>query len=97
MRHCASSTPAGGTRRLNQQFPKDLCEQLALAEAKAKAKAGAGTPIMGQMGDEPCLVAVYGPGPWVKKQHIHICSNGRRLVIHYFSNGRGMNVELKFK
>ncbi|HEY9130830.1 MAG TPA: RHS repeat-associated core domain-containing protein, partial [Dyella sp.] len=41
---------------------RDLCEQLALAEAKA----GAGEPIMGSMGDEPRLIAHYGPGPWVK-------------------------------
>ncbi|MCL1620230.1 RHS repeat domain-containing protein [Ralstonia pseudosolanacearum] len=73
--------------------PNDLCEQLALAEAKA----GAGYPIMGQMGDEPRLVALYGPGPWIKKQHTHICPNGRKVVIHYFSNNRGKNVELKFK
>jgi RHS repeat-associated protein len=73
--------------------PNDLCEQMALAEAKA----GAGTPIMGSMGDEPRLVAHYGPGPWIKKQHTHTCSNGKKLVIHYFSNGKGLNVELKFK
>jgi hypothetical protein len=24
-------------------------------------------------------------------------ADGRLLVIHYFTNGRGMNVELKFK
>jgi hypothetical protein len=72
--------------------PADLCEELALAEAKA----GAGTDIMGLMGDEPRLIALYGPGPWRKRQHIHVCANGRRLVIHYFSNGL-MNVELKFK
>jgi RHS repeat-associated protein len=73
--------------------PNDLCEQLALAEAKA----GAGVPIMGSMADAPRLVAVYGPGPWIKMQHTHVCSDGRKLVIHYFSNGRGLNVELKFK
>jgi len=73
--------------------PNDLCEQLALAEAKA----GAGVPIMGSMADAPRLVAVYGPGPWIKMQHTHVCPDGRKLVIHYFSNGRGLNVELKFK
>jgi RHS repeat-associated protein len=72
--------------------PKDFCEQLALAEAKA----GAGRPIMGTMGDEPRLIAHYGPGPWSKREHIHTCANGRRLTIHYFTNGRGVNVELKF-
>jgi hypothetical protein len=72
--------------------PGDLCEQLALAEAKA----GAGRPIMFQLVDEPRLVAHYGLGPWVKMQHTHICPNGRKLVIHYFSNMRGLNVELKF-
>jgi hypothetical protein len=46
---------------------------------------------------EPRLVAHYGPGPWIKKQHTHTCSNGKKLVIHYFSNGKGLNVELKFK
>jgi hypothetical protein len=65
--------------------------------ALAEAKAGAGTPIMGGMGDEPRLVAHYGPGPWIKKQHTHTCLNGKKLVIHYFSNGKGLNVELKFK
>ncbi|MCW7537680.1 type IV secretion protein Rhs [Aquabacterium sp. A7-Y] len=73
--------------------PGDLCEQLALAEAKA----GAGVPIMGQMGDEPRLVAHYGAGPWRKMEHKHVCPNGRRITIHYFTNGRGLNVELKFK
>ena len=73
--------------------PNDLCEQLALAEAKASA----GRPIMGEMADAPRLVALYGPGPWIKMQHTHTCSNSRKVVIHYFSNGRGLNVELKFK
>lgn len=72
--------------------PNDLCEQLALAEAKA----GAGRVIMPQLADAPRLVALYGVGPWVKMQHTHNCSNGRKVVIHYFSNGRGLNVELKF-
>ncbi len=74
--------------------PGDLCEQLALAEAKA----GAGYPIMTglEMKDAPRLVAHYGPGPWIKKQHTHSCQNGRKLTIHYFTNGRGLNVELKF-
>jgi RHS repeat-associated protein len=72
--------------------PGNFCEQLALAEAKA----GAGVPIMGNMGDEPRLISHYGPGPWVKKEHKHRCSDGRLLVIHYFSNGLN-NVELKFK
>lgn len=70
--------------------PTDLCEQLAYAEARA----GAGTYIMGKMDDEPRLVAHYGPGPWRKKQHTHRCPNGKRIVIHYFSNG-AKNVELK--
>ncbi|MGF6350948.1 RHS repeat-associated core domain-containing protein [Variovorax sp. W2I14] len=72
--------------------PNNFCEQLALAEAKA----GAGEPIMGKMGDEQRLIALYGPGPWIKKQHKHQCPDGRLLVIHYFSNGMN-NVELKFK
>ena len=76
----------------SDESPGDLCAQLALAEAKA----GAGVPIMGAMGDAPRLVAIYGPGPWIKKQHTHICPDGRKLVIHYFSNGKGLNVELKF-
>ncbi|WP_459204316.1 RHS repeat-associated core domain-containing protein (plasmid) [Ralstonia pseudosolanacearum] len=91
-----SSSPDTGTvcrpARSDVQ-PNDLCEQFALAEAKA----GAGYPIMGKMGDEPRLIALYGPGPWIKKQHTHICPNGRKVVIHYFSNNRGKNVELKFK
>jgi len=73
--------------------PNDLCEQLALAEAKA----GAGVPIMSALADEPRLIALYGWGPWIKKQHTHVCANGRKVVIHYFTNGRGSNVELKIK
>jgi hypothetical protein len=42
-------------------------------------------------------VALYGPGPWIKMQHTHVCPDGRKVVIHYFTNGRGLNVELKFK
>ena len=72
--------------------PEELCEQLALAEAQG----GAGRQIMGELGDAPRLIALYGPGPWVKKQHTHRCPDGRLLVIHYFSNGK-RNVELKFK
>jgi hypothetical protein len=72
--------------------PKDLCEELALAEAKA----GAGLPIMSNLGDTPRLIAHYGLGPWIKMQHTHACFDGRKLVIHYFTNGRGLNVELKF-
>ena len=72
--------------------PSNLCEQLALAEAKA----GAGTIIMYNLADAERLVAHYGAGLWVKRQHTHVCPDGRRLVIHYFSNGRGLNVELKF-
>jgi len=73
--------------------PENLCEQLALAEAKA----GAGTVIMRNLADEPRLIAHYGPGPWVKKEHIHYCPDGRRLVIHYFTSfSSNKNVELKF-
>jgi RHS repeat-associated protein len=86
-------TPNPSKPALPDVCPDDLCEQLALAEAKA----GAGVPIMGQMADEPRLVAHYGPGPWVKMEHKHVCPDGRVLVIHYFSNRRGLNVELKFK
>lgn len=73
--------------------PDDLCEQLALAEAKG----GEGRIIMTGLADEPRLVAHYGRGPWVKKQHKRTCPGGRTLTIHYFSNNRGLNVELKFK
>src|SRR5690606_22338366 len=73
--------------------PKDLCEQLALNEAKG----GAGRIIMWSLGDEARLLALYGSGPWVKKQHIHKCFDGRTLIIHYFhSVSTGRNVELKF-
>jgi len=71
--------------------PGNLCEQLALAEAKG----GAGEAIMWGLADEPRLIAHYGRGPWIKKQHVHQCPDGRKLVIHYFSNGV-VNVELKF-
>lgn len=76
--------------------PEDLCEQLVLAEAKA----GAGSHIMkGEiMNDEPRLIAHYGAGPWIKKQHLKICSNGKQKIIHYFhSLSSYKNVELKFK
>lgn len=56
----------------------------------------AGIEIMKNLGDEPRLVSHYGPGPWVKMAHNHQCFDGRRLEIHYFSNRRGLNVELKF-
>jgi hypothetical protein len=42
------------------------------------------------------LIPHYEPGPWVKMQHEHTCPNGRKIVVHYFTNGRGLNVELKF-
>jgi hypothetical protein len=45
--------------------------------------------------DLPRLVAHYELGNWVKMQHTHICPDGRRVVIHYFSNGAELNVELK--
>jgi hypothetical protein len=61
----------------------------------AEAKAGAGEPIMGEMQDAPRLIAHYGAGLWIKKQHRHTCPDGRVLTIHYFSNGK-VNVELKF-
>ncbi|WP_173910732.1 hypothetical protein [Acinetobacter sp. Marseille-Q1618] len=76
--------------------PKDLCEQLVLAEAKA----GAGYQIMhdAKIGDEPRLIAHYGMGPWIKKEHKKTCSNGKQKVIHYFhSLSSYKNVELKFK
>lgn len=93
------TTPAVGSMgevckpAIEDAKPNDFCEQMALAEAKA----GAGVPIMDGMADAPRLVAHYGPGPWIKMQHTHMCSGGRKLVIHYFSNARGQNVELKFK
>ena len=75
--------------------PRDLCEQLALAEAKAGAYV---EEVSKTMGDEPRLVAHYGPGPWVKRRHKHTCADGRLLIIHYFhSRSSGKNVELKFK
>jgi hypothetical protein len=85
--------PAPNNPPITDVQPRDLCEQFALAEAKA----GAGTVIMTGLGDEPRLIAHYGPGPWVKKQHTHRCADGRLLVIHYFhSLSSGANVELKF-
>jgi len=99
---CSSLLSDSGTSDTPQQCEKpaiddvesnDFCEQLALAEAKA----GAGTVIISNLGDEPRLIALYGPGPWVKMRHRHICADGRVIVIHYFSNLRGKNVELKFK
>ena len=72
--------------------PDDLCEQLAFAEAKA----GAGRVIMRNLGDEPRLIAHYGPGPWVKKQYTKYCPGGKKVTIHYFNSlSSGLNVELK--
>jgi hypothetical protein len=72
--------------------PKDSCEYWALAEAKA----GAGTLIMDNLGDAPRLNAIYGPGPWVKFQHVKNCPGGKKVVIHYFKSLSSLqNVELK--
>ncbi|MGP9517102.1 RHS repeat-associated core domain-containing protein, partial [Psychrobacter sp. AOP5-CZ1-12] len=90
---CSSCKPA-----IKDVEPEDFCEQLALAEAKA----GAGRHIMkGQkMSDEPRLIAHYGSGPWIKKEHVRECTaKGRRrkVTIHYFhSESSNKNVELKF-
>jgi RHS repeat-associated protein len=74
--------------------PRDYCEELTLAEAKA----GAGEDIMQGLADEPRLIAEHGPGPWIKREHKHICADGRKLIVHYFhSRTTYQNVELKFK
>ena len=89
------STPQSKPTKCDQE-PDDLCEQLALAEANA----GAGYQIMHgeKMGDEPRLIAHYGIGPWIKKEHKKTCYSGRQKVIHYFhSLSSRKNVELKFK
>ena len=46
----------------------------------AEAKAGTGYQIMNNsvIGDEHRLIAHYGAGPWIKKEHIKICSNGKK-------------------
>ncbi|WP_442753675.1 RHS repeat-associated core domain-containing protein [Methylocystis sp. JAN1] len=91
------TTPLLSKPALPDARPDNFCEQLALEEAKA----GAGYQIPpffpATLGDEPRLIAHYGAGPWIKKEHKHTCFDGRELVIHYFSNGQGLNVELKFK
>ena len=61
-----SDEKINGKPAIKDVEPDDFCEQLALAEAKA------GRHIMkGQkMSDEPRLIAHYGPGPWIKKEHV---------------------------
>ena len=50
------------------------------------------------MGDEPRLIAHYGAGPWIKKEHKKTYYSGRQKVIHYFhSLSSRKNIELKFK
>lgn len=94
---CSSSTDQANTIKPAKPDadPDDFCEQLALAEAKA----GAYVEIIDkQLGDTPRLTSHYGPGPWEKRRHKHICFDGRELIIHYFhSRASGKNVELKFK
>ena len=80
-----------------------------------EARAGAGTAIIGPgtqktLADSPRLVALYGPGRWVKMKHEKAFDSGfsgkgypknrrgTKVVIHYFKNlDTRERVEFKFK
>ena len=52
--------------------------------------------IMTNLADSPRLNAVYGPGQWVKMEHVHRSLNGVNVVVHWFRNlATGQNVEFK--
>jgi hypothetical protein len=60
------------------------------------AKAGYGEVIIRNLGDEPRLVANYGPGEWVKMQSV-TSGTTSNITIHWFRNlTTGQNVEFKF-
>jgi LysM repeat protein len=85
-------TPRKGPKP--DETPRTLAEQLTLQEARA----GAGEVIMRDLADEPRLVDNYGPGEWVKKQHVHRKPDGDKINIHWFHNeSTGQDVEFKFK
>lgn len=85
--------------------PTNLIEQLTMDEAKAgsldeKIIMGEGTAQ--PLGDTPRLDAGYGPGRWVKMQHVHygqdVLGNPQTTTIHWFRNlDTGVNCEFKFK
>lgn len=73
--------------------PQSLPQQLALGAARE----GHGTRIMGNLADEPRLVAHYGNGDWVKMQYV-LRGNDTNVTVHYFRNlTTKMDVEFKFK
>ena len=66
--------------------------------AMGEAQSGVGREIMRNLGDTPRLVANYGPGTWVKMEHVHLLPSGDKINIHWFRNlESGLNVEFKFK
>lgn len=71
--------------------PETLPQQMALDAAKQ----GAGTQIMENLGDEPRLIANYGPGRWVKMQYV-LRSNYSNVRVHYFRN-LDLNLDVEFK
>lgn len=56
---------------------------------------------MDDLEDAPRLIANYGPGEWVKMQHVlKGVFEGEKMVVvvHYFKNlSSGRSVEFKFK
>lgn len=71
------------------QKPTNVEELLSMDEARA----GQGeiitdkkTGLPKEMGDEPRLVANYGPGEWVKMHHFHNNPDGSQIVVHWFRN-----------
>jgi RHS repeat-associated protein len=74
------------------EVASNLPEQMALDSARA----GNGDVIIRNLGDEPRLVANYGPGEWVKMENV-----GRgvdeNVTVHWFRNlTTGQNVQFKF-
>ena len=73
-------------------YAHNLPEQMALDSARA----GNGDVIIRNLGDEPRLVANYGPGEWVKMENV-ARGTDQNVTVHWFRNLTfGQNVEFKF-
>jgi len=90
----AGNNPPVRKGPIPDEEPASIAEQIALQQARA----GEGREIMRNLGDEPRLVANYGPGEWVKMEHTFVTHGGQRINVHWFRNKTtGQSVELKFK
>lgn len=89
---------ASGTARvlkgpIPDVVPRNIKELIALNAARG----GRGSVIMENLADEPRLVALYGPGIWVKKQYV-LVGIDKKITVHYFHNRvTSKNVEFKIK